>query len=245
MRKTEISSDFPPGGGILFLRVHIWRRKIFCPWRTGVSVLQFFVSPGVRRLKSRSREGGMSHSLRTLGFSIFVLTLLSVPSTWAAEVMTPGDLNLDSVTNHDDFFQLLMDYDPSGPSLAPEADSNGDLRVNHADIQAAILGRLQGNQGVPTPEPSQTGAVTGVVLEDVGDALVVIPIAGATVWIASKQGTRLKTTSGEDGTFHFEEVPAGSARITARHQDYHMARASIVVVTGEENPSHPPPGFPE
>lgn len=176
----------------------------------------------------------MSGLLRSLGFFILVVTTCVSPSIWAAEVLVPGDLNLDSVTNHEDFFQLLMEYDPSGPKLAPEADANDDLRINHKDVEAAILGRLHGHEGVPVPDPSETGIVTGVVIEDVGDALVMIPITGASVWIASEKGFRLKTTTDEDGTFRFEAVPAGTARVTARHKDYHKAQATVEVVTGEE-----------
>ncbi len=176
----------------------------------------------------------MSPSLRTLGYYILVLTVFPFSPLWAADVLTPGDLNLDSVTDHDDFFQLLLDYDPWGPRLAPEADTNSDLRVDHKDIQAAILGRLLGKGAINLPEPSQSGVVKGVILEDVGDALVVIPISGATVWISTEQGFRLKTTSGPGGDFRFEGVPAGAARITASHPDYHTARIRIGVTAGQE-----------
>jgi protocatechuate 3,4-dioxygenase beta subunit len=153
---------------------------------------------------------------------------------WAVEQITPGDVNQDSITNWQDFFELLHAFDPSGHSLEPEADCNEDQRVDHRDVNLAILGRLLGRHGIPLPLPEETGVVTGVVLEDTGDAAVVIPIEGARVWVGTSHGFRLLAETGPDGAFRFEGVPAGPARLTAEHPDYHKRHEPVEVTAGQE-----------
>lgn len=171
---------------------------------------------------------------RTLVFLFICSLVIPFSVSQAEDWLVPGDLNNDQVTNHLDFFQLLRDYDPSGHRLAPEADLNSDLRVNHQDIHWALIGRHLGRNSITPPDPNHTGSVTGVVREDVGMLTVHIPIEGALIYLSSANGIRMMTRSGPDGTFHFANVPAGEAQIASKHPDYHQKRISVLVKAGEE-----------
>lgn len=171
---------------------------------------------------------------RTLIFLLTILLTVPMMPVQAGEWLVPGDLNHDQITNHLDFFQLLNDYDPAGRRLSPEADLNSDLRVNHQDIHWALSGRRFGRNSIQPPDPEQTGKLVGVVREDVGMLEVHIPISGAEVYLSSGQGLRRMTTTGPDGSFRFDFVPAGETRLVAKHPDYHQTRLSVEVRVGEE-----------
>jgi protocatechuate 3,4-dioxygenase beta subunit len=154
--------------------------------------------------------------------------------SWAVEQVVPGDLNQDEVTDHMDFFELTSQFDPSGHQSNPDADSNGDQRIDHRDVNLAILGRLLGRFGVPQPQLDQTGAVTGFVLSDTGDPATNAPLEGAHVWVGNGNGFRLRAETGPDGAFRFEGVPVGQIRVVASHPGYHEEHVLADVAAGQE-----------
>ena len=147
---------------------------------------------------------------RTLVFLFICSLVIPFSVSQAEDWLVPGDLNNDQVTNHLDFFQLLRDYDPSGHRLAPEADLNSDLRVNHQDIHWALIGRHLGRNSITPPDPNHTGSVTGVVREDVGMLTVHIPIEGAQIYLSSANGIRMVDLKFSDlwGRWHHVTISA-------------------------------------
>jgi hypothetical protein len=168
-----------------------------------------------------------------VGFlSFFLCAFVALTPGWSQDFSMPGDLNGDDEVNGLDFFLYALTFDPGGYRVAPEADSNQDFHVDHRDLFLALLTRLRGLGEPPIYDPNEVGDVEGVVLQDTGDATVVIPIPGAEVWIGLPDGFRFKTITDGNGQFRFEGVPAGVAYLRAAHPGYHPGEARVEVVTG-------------
>ena len=161
---------------------------------------------------------------------IFLLTSSSIPTGWAQNMAMPGDLDGDGVVNHKDFFLYALTFDPVGHRSAPEGDSNDDFRIDHRDLNSAIWSRIHGVWPFPTLDPEQLGIVTGNVLQDTGDATVVIPVPDADVWIGGEYGFRFRTKTDPNGHFRVEDVPAGDALVRAKHPQYHEGGETTVVI---------------
>lgn len=171
-------------------------------------------------------------------YGIFLLSIsfliVSPNIGFAQQPLPPGDINEDAVTNHSDFFQYLLEFDPTGRQFSPNADTDGDDCIDHGDISWAILGRHMKRHGNPHPD-GPTGSISGIVREDVGLLAVVIPIPDAEVWVHASHGFRMSTRTNENGEFTFPRVPVGEVKVTAQKPDFHKARAEVEVASGEES----------
>jgi len=130
---------------------------------------------------------------------------------------------------------------PRGRQAAsPAEDLNQDFEIDQNDLYLAILGRLHGENGLPPIDLDQTGVLEGQVLEDVGDAAVVIPVPEAEVFILASTGHRFRIRTNERGTFRADGIPAGPVSVRVKHPNYHpgYARAEVRVDEPEEVTIH-------
>src|SRR5688500_3576213 len=84
---------------------------------------------------------------------------------------------------------------------------------------------LAGALSLTTDAAAQAGAtISGRLL----DSLTGAPIAGATVQL---EELRRQSTSGADGSFTFDNVPAGTYHVSVRTSGYSSRRTEIVAPT--------------
>ncbi|MBM3316370.1 MAG: TonB-dependent receptor [Candidatus Eisenbacteria bacterium] len=96
-------------------------------------------------------------------------------------------------------------------------------RLSPAAAGFALLAAIL---GVAAAQPeAETGAVEGRVRERAGGA----PLSPANVLLL---GTRLGSTTGPDGRFHFDRVPAGRQVLEVTFMGYRAARDTLVVSAG-------------
>lgn len=166
---------------------------------------------------------------------LFLLLSAAVFSStgFALAPSMPGDLNGDGVTDHLDFFLFALSYDPHGRGASAAEDFNQDFEIDTRDLFLALLGRLHRDAALPPIDPNETGALEGVVLEDVGDALVVIPIGNANVFILTPTGHRFQTVTDENGAFAAAELPIGRASIRVEHPNFYPSYRTLEIVAGE------------
>jgi TonB-linked SusC/RagA family outer membrane protein len=78
---------------------------------------------------------------------------------------------------------------------------------------------------------AETAAFVGTVVGRVTDARTGLPLAGATIEV---DGSRLATTTGDDGRYRLTNVPAGSRVIIARRLGHSSARQTVTVADEQQ-----------
>src|SRR5688572_22758226 len=97
-------------------------------------------------------------------------------------------------------------------------------KIRHQVIFTAGIGLLAAVLWAPAAA-AQTGTIAGRVTDSrSGQAIV-----GATIEVG---GTRLATTTGDDGAYRIANVPAGRHTLTARRIGYSLARQTVATADG-------------
>jgi Carboxypeptidase regulatory-like domain len=104
-------------------------------------------------------------------------------------------------------------------------DNHTRARGAAALALAALLLALNGCGGRTEPGPNTAaGAVTGVVTAQSG------PISGAAVSLVSADGSQWTATSGSDGYFELDKIPAGAAQLSVAHDGYGPWSGQVLVL---------------
>lgn len=120
-------------------------------------------------------------------------------------------------------------------NVAPSASVTGTAPLHEArrllrarPAIAAILVAAAVSTALPLAPAIALAQSAGELLGTVRDAQGV-PLAGAMIEVA---GTRAATTSGTDGSFRLQRVPAGRRTIQARRIGFHPAETSLLLPEG-------------